>query len=140
MVTPIAPASMYRTREGLGLWEHKGKVAAVGVGHSKTARRWDGTAENCIGAWAIEADAKYQSQQYFSVNNDPILSQGAYTIANAHVSWTSPGEHATVTAWVRNLADEDYLVAAFDLASFGWDQWVVGEPRTYGVTVEYHTH
>ncbi|MBX7111005.1 MAG: hypothetical protein K1X87_04045 [Dehalococcoidia bacterium] len=58
MVTPIAPASMYRTREGLGLWEHKGKVAAVGVGHSKTARRWDGTAENCIGAWAIEAMRK----------------------------------------------------------------------------------
>ncbi len=97
------------------------------------------TIPSAIGAWAIEADAKYQSQQYFSVNNDPILSQGAYTIANAHVSWTSPGEHATVTAWVRNLADEDYLVGAYDLASFGWDQWVVGEPRTYGVTVEYHT-
>ncbi len=93
-----------------------------------------------IGAWAIEADAKYQSKQYFSVNNDPILSQDAYTVANAHVSWTSPDEHATVTAWVRNLADEEYLVAGFDLASFGWDQWVVGEPRTYGVTVEYHTH
>jgi iron complex outermembrane receptor protein len=93
-----------------------------------------------VGSWAVGTDAKYQSKQYFSVNNDPILSQGAYTIANAHVSWTSQGEQATVTAWVRNLADEDYLVAAFDLASFGWDQWVVGEPRTYGVTVEYHTH
>ena len=37
------PASWYRTTEGLGLWEHRGKVAAVGVGHSPTARRWDGT-------------------------------------------------------------------------------------------------
>jgi hypothetical protein len=35
------PASMYRTTEGLGVWEHRAKVAAVGVGHSPTARRWD---------------------------------------------------------------------------------------------------
>lgn len=93
-----------------------------------------------VGTWRLEADAKYQSKQYFSVNNDPILSQGAHTVANAHVSWTSRDEHVTVTTWVRNLADEDYLVGAFDLASFGWNQWVVGEPRTYGMTLEYHTH
>lgn len=98
------------------------------------------TIPSALGAWAFEVDGKYQSKQYFSVNNDPILSQGAYTLANAHVSWTSSNEHTSVTAWVRNLADKDYLVGAFDLASFGWDQWVVGEPRTYGVTFEYHTH
>jgi iron complex outermembrane recepter protein len=92
-----------------------------------------------IGAWAFEVDGKYQSNQYFSVNNDPLLSQDAYSVANAHVSWTSANEHVTVTAWVRNLADEDYLVGAYDLAAFGWDQWVVGEPRAYGVTFEYHT-
>ena len=34
---------------------YKGKVAAVGVGHSPTARRWDGTAENTIGAWSLMA-------------------------------------------------------------------------------------
>ncbi|HEX7374601.1 MAG TPA: TonB-dependent receptor, partial [Steroidobacteraceae bacterium] len=98
------------------------------------------TIPSSIGEWAISADAKYQDKQYFSVNNDPILSQGAYTLANARVSWTAPGDHATVTAWVRNLTDEDYLVGGYDLAAFGWDQWVVGEPRTYGVTFEYHTH
>jgi hypothetical protein len=32
------PASLYRTTEGLGLWEHRGKVAAVGVWHS--GERW----------------------------------------------------------------------------------------------------
>ncbi len=98
------------------------------------------TIPTAIGAWVLQVDGKYQSKQYFSVNNDPILSQGAYTIANARVSWTSRNEHTDVTAWVRNLADEEYLVNGLDLASFGWDQWVVGEPRTYGVTVAYHTH
>ena len=37
----IAPDSIYRSTEGLGVWEHKGKVAAVGIGVSPTARRWD---------------------------------------------------------------------------------------------------
>src|SRR5262245_29198128 len=58
MAAPIAPDSMYRSREGLGVWEHKGKVAAVGVGHSPTTRRWDGTPENTVGAWAIIAMRK----------------------------------------------------------------------------------
>ena len=31
------PDSMYRSTEGLGVWEHKGKVAAVGIGVSPTA-------------------------------------------------------------------------------------------------------
>ena len=55
MTTPNAPASMYRTTEGLGIWEHRGKVAAVGVGHSPTSRRWDGKPETCVGANSILA-------------------------------------------------------------------------------------
>ena len=35
------PAEWFRTEEGLGVWEGKGKVAAVGVGVSPTDRRWD---------------------------------------------------------------------------------------------------
>ena len=50
---------------------------------------------------------------------------------------STEGKNTTVTAWVRNLADKDYLVGAYDIASFGWDQWIVGEPRTYGVTLQY---
>lgn len=53
--TPMAPASLYRDKEGLGIWEHRGKVAAVGVGHSLTARRWDGSLETSVGANTIVA-------------------------------------------------------------------------------------
>ena len=55
MTTENAPASMYRATEGLGVWEHKGKVAAVGIGHSPTVRRWDGKPENSVGANSILA-------------------------------------------------------------------------------------
>ena len=55
MTTQMAPESMYRSTEGLGIWEHRGKVAAVGIGHSPTARRWDGRAETSVGALSIQA-------------------------------------------------------------------------------------
>ena len=55
MPTPNAPDSFYRSKEGLGRWEHSGKVAAVGMGHSPTARRWDGKPETSVGAWTILA-------------------------------------------------------------------------------------
>ena len=55
MTTQNAPESMYRNDEGLGLWEHRGKVAAVGVGHAPTSRRWDGRAETSVGALTILA-------------------------------------------------------------------------------------
>ncbi|MBI4282154.1 MAG: thiolase family protein [Chloroflexi bacterium] len=53
--TQAAPPSMYRSTEGLGVWEHRGKVAVVGIGISPTARRWDGRPETTVGAWSIEA-------------------------------------------------------------------------------------
>ncbi len=52
-IQTVSPASMYRTEEGLGVWEHRGKVAAVGIGHSPTLRRWDGKADTSVGAWSL---------------------------------------------------------------------------------------
>ena len=55
MTTQNAPETMYRSTEGLGIWEHRGKVAAVGIGHSPTARRWDGKPQTSVGAISIQA-------------------------------------------------------------------------------------
>ena len=49
------PEEWLRTQEGLGVWEGKGKVAAVGVGVSPTARRWDHDPQTSIGALSILA-------------------------------------------------------------------------------------
>ena len=55
MALQMIPASMYRTEEGLGVWEHRGKVAAVGIGHAPTSRRWDDNPQTSVGALAILA-------------------------------------------------------------------------------------
>ena len=84
MNTPSAPASMYRPDEGVGLWEHRGKVAAVGVGHSPTARRWDGAAETSVGAISLIAlrraiaDAGVAPDQIDGLILDPGTTTGAY--------------------------------------------------------------
>ena len=55
MNAPRHPESFFRTEGGRGLWEHRGRVAAVGIGHSPTARRWDGRPETCVGALSLDA-------------------------------------------------------------------------------------
>ena len=75
---------MYRNDEGLGTWEHRGKVAAVGVGHAPTARRWDGRPETCVGAISIQAlrqaidDAGVAPEQIDGLVVVPQTTTGAF--------------------------------------------------------------
>ena len=48
-----------RDRDGLGVWEHRGKVAMAGFGHSPVDRRWDGVSmDKTLGAYSILACQK----------------------------------------------------------------------------------
>src|SRR2546422_1125359 len=48
-----------RDKDGLGVWEHRGKVAVAGYGHSPVDRRWDGTSmDQTLGAYSILACQK----------------------------------------------------------------------------------
>jgi acetyl-CoA acetyltransferase len=84
VVSQNAPDSMYRNDEGMGVWEHRGKVAAVGVGHSPTARRWDGSRETSVGAWSIMAlrraieDAGVSPDQVDGLVIVPATTTGAF--------------------------------------------------------------
>src|ERR1700735_3518932 len=43
-------------KDGLGVWEHRGKVAVAGVGHSPGGRRWGGVSmDQTLGAYSILA-------------------------------------------------------------------------------------
>src|SRR4029077_6687304 len=48
-----------RDKDGLGVWEHRGKVAVAGVGHSPVDRRWDEVSmDKTLGASSILACRK----------------------------------------------------------------------------------
>ena len=87
MTTQNAPASMYRSTEGLGVWEHRGKVAAVGIGHSPTYRRWDGRPETTVGANSILALRKAMEDAGVSPNQVDGLVLVPVTTTGAH--WQS---------------------------------------------------
>ncbi len=58
MPHPGVPRDWFRTRDGMGLWEGRGKVVATGIGTSPTARRWDEKPETSMGAMTIIAIRK----------------------------------------------------------------------------------
>src|SRR5260370_12802794 len=60
-----------RDKDGLGVWEHRGKVAVAGVGHSPVDRRWDGVSmDKTLGAYSILACRKAMDEA--GVTPDPI--------------------------------------------------------------------
>src|SRR5438552_876704 len=51
--------SWQRNKVGLGVWEHRGKVAIVGYGYSGLDRRWDGVSmDRTLGAFQADAMEK----------------------------------------------------------------------------------
>src|SRR3954469_6697553 len=64
-----------RNKEGLGIWEHRGKVAVAGLGHSPVDRRWDENLEHSLGAYAMLAAKKACEQAGISLDEvDGIVS------------------------------------------------------------------
>ena len=82
--TNAGALGLYRADDGLGLWPHKGQVAAVGVGFSPTLRRWDGDPQKAIGAWAILAirraieDAGVNPADVDGIVLEPSTTTGAF--------------------------------------------------------------
>ena len=91
MNAPDNPEVLFRTEEGLGLWEHRGKVAAVGIGHSPTARRWDGSPENSVGGLSLTPlrraieDAGVDPADIDGLVMDPVTTTGAWWPAGREV-------------------------------------------------------
>ena len=106
----------------------------------------------------LEADARYQSHQYYYVNvqaaQDPgrsFLGQNGYTLANARITWTAPNEHLSASVFVNNLLDTTYInhaLPAFTASSVAavnsapasavlGDIVQYGDPRTWGASLIY---
>src|SRR5438128_11106383 len=88
MSIPYTPNSWNRNREGLGIWEGRGKVVATGVGSSPTARRWDGKTETSVGALTIMAirkaiaDAGISPDEIDGIVMTPDSSSGVTNLPN----------------------------------------------------------
>src|SRR5262249_16877464 len=66
------------------------------------------------GSLTFRADGSYQSRVFYSANNFFRASQGAYTLLDANIGWTSEDDSWSVALSGTNLTDELYLNGALD--------------------------
>jgi iron complex outermembrane receptor protein len=94
------------------------------------------------GEFRIRADYSYRSDQYFTQFNRDIVSQDAYDLVNARITYAGADERWSITAYGNNLTDEEYFVTVLEsgVAAAGTvvPQAVLGAPRTYGVVLNYN--
>jgi iron complex outermembrane recepter protein len=57
-------------------------------------------------------------------------------LLNAQLKLRTADDHYGVTIWGRNLANRYYYTANYSYASYGFDTPVLGDPRTYGLSVD----
>ena len=68
---------------------------------------------------------------YTGAAKDPNLFVPSYSLANASLSFETASRRWRVTAWVKNIADTEFLLTP---STQSVRSEYLGEPRTYGVT------
>jgi iron complex outermembrane receptor protein len=84
----------------------------------------------------LDTDMSYQSKVYFTEFNNADAEQKGYALVNAAVTYHSPGDRYTLSAWVKNATDK-YAIANNIVAAATFAFVRVGSltaPRTFGVT------
>ncbi len=95
-----------RDKDGLGVWDHRGKVAVAGYGHSPVDRRWDeNSMDQSLGAYTILAcklameDAGVTPDQIDGIICcDSHIAGGSGGTANAATAEATAGETAAQPA------------------------------------------
>src|SRR3974390_3009994 len=101
-----------RDKDGLGVWEHRGKVAVAGFGHSPVDRRWDGVSmDKALGAYSILACRKAMDEP--DVTPDQI--EGVIC-CDSHIAGGSGGVAPPYDSeWGLTLVNAQWLVAQMRL-------------------------
>jgi iron complex outermembrane receptor protein len=87
-----------------------------------------------IGEFTLNGNYSYNDG--FDWEPGGSLKQSAYSVINATIVWTSPGEAYEVSLAGRNLTDEDYFLKGGRAGTS--DSYVPAAPRTFMVTVSRH--
>ncbi len=78
----------------------------------------------------------YRSRIFFQVPNDPLISQGPVTLLNARAGVSFADERLEIAAFIRNAADEEYLLDAGNTGgAFNVPTFIPAEPRFYGIQI-----
>lgn len=86
---------------------------------------------------SAQVDFNHQDEQFFDITNSAVSHESAYTVFNARIGYEI-NENLAVSAFVKNLTNEEYRVYSFDFTSAaGFNQNFYAAPRWVGVTLNY---
>jgi iron complex outermembrane receptor protein len=87
------------------------------------------------GSYVIQDPSLYGPLAGAALSGKQRYRQKALTLLNAHVSWTDPSEHFTLTVYGDNLTNQTYRLS-YSGQIFG-DYSVKSQPISYGVKLGY---
>ena len=88
------------------------------------------------GKLSLNVNGSLVGAQYFDTQNNPDLRQSSYHTLGARVGLRSSNDRFGIALWGQNLTNEYYFTSRIAISSFGFNYNHVGEPRTYGVTID----
>ena len=89
-----------------------------------------------LGAYTLglQADGSYTASHYFTPDNNPVIYEDGYWLANASLGVRTADERYAMTLWVKNVFDEIYLASGLANTGLGFIEQFYGLPRTFGIT------
>ena len=91
------------------------------------------------GTLSVRVEYHWQDEMYFRAFNRESLKQGSWGIVNLRATYASRGEKWHVSAFGKNLGDEQYATNIFPEAVFfgGPALASIAPPRTWGIELGY---
>lgn len=90
------------------------------------------------GKFFIAADGYYRSGFSSSASPSKYLNIEGYTLLNARIGFRVSGNGLSAFLWSRNLLNKDYFEQLLPAAgNAGHFAAVLGDPRTFGITLRY---
>ncbi len=89
------------------------------------------------GKVTLRADYSYRSKIYNDISNSPVVTQEAYDLLHARLSFVPVSERWEIALFGTNLTDEEYLDHGIFIASLGPAIGVAGRPREWGLSTKF---
>lgn len=145
----VRPVAGVRINAGLGLLSTKirdGVLSGVSLIGNRLPNAPKATAsagidwdvmDNDGGKLTLNVNGSYTSKQYYDLFNTKRIAQGGYALVNGQISYRFADDRYGIAVWGKNIFNKYYHRYAIDLTpSFGFDYIHLGDPRTFGISVD----
>lgn len=98
-------------------------------------QRYEWPLKNASGSrMSVQIDGANKGGHFLDNANSPLSVEDSYFLVGARLGYST--ENVTISAWGKNLSDEEYRINWFDVAGLGFNSQQFGVPKTYGVEVK----